>query len=75
MKYCYLTASMSLMNVGRSEDATLKTSGSAVQTTALEFQSTTEDKHVLPYFLYSAREKLFNYSDTRGYYIRENLPK
>ena len=53
---------MSFTKVERSEDATLNTSGSAVQMTGLEPHNTTEDKHVLRYFLYSAREKLFNYS-------------
>jgi hypothetical protein len=54
---------MSFINVGRSKDATLNTSGSAVQMTGFEPHNTTEDRHVLPYFLYSAKEILFGYSD------------
>jgi len=63
LEYHYLTFSGSFIKVGRSKDATRNTSGSAVQMTGLEPVNVTEDKHVLPYFLYSARNKLFNYSN------------
>lgn len=52
---------MSFIKVGRSKDATLNTSGSAVQMTGVEPHNTTEDRHVHPYFLYSANG---NYSDS-----------
>lgn len=60
-KYHCLTPPMSFIKVGRSKDATLNTSGSAVQMTGVEPHNTTEDRHVHPYFLYSANG---NYSDS-----------
>ena len=54
---------MSFIKVGRSVDATLNTSGSAVQTTGVELHNATEDKDVLPYFLYATKENLFKYSN------------
>ena len=60
VNYHHLTASVSLIKVGRSKDTTLKTSGSAVQTTGVESHNAIEDRHVS----YKLQEK--GYSDTTG---------
>jgi len=66
VKYQYLTTFESLIKGPRSTNAALNTFGSAVQMIGLEPHNETEDKHVLPYFLYSGRKRLVNYSDPWG---------